>query len=215
MTKGLIHASKLVYGGPSSGKLVYVNFVYANRSQEWYKDGYNADFATAVANMQASSWTVGGPPIPGDAGSQWRIFTNHRCTASAHVFDMLNGIVDKPAGVVGETAKRIAITVDTISTADFITPPAVTGRIGFVNTNDAAPTDAWTWLDTTTSVSFTTPVGGAWNGPVELPVGAVLNRYIYILVSFDPYVECDPYPYSSETFLYLSLSGPPKLRVFF
>jgi hypothetical protein len=186
---------RLVRDGASTQRLVYVRWHEAiSLGYAWGKFARSSTFAAAKSGMEAAAW--GGFSYYG-AGSSYDEYEGepYTCQALASRFDM-NDI-----SMTGETAQAFGIRLETVQL------DTSACRIGIVNSADAAPTDAWTWLDTATSKTTT---AAGWLG---IHHGAVLARYVWVLLSMYPYAEPAAEIGAGEYFL-PELSGD-LLRVYF
>jgi hypothetical protein len=186
MNGGLIYdgsTGRLVRDGASTQRLVYVRWheVWGSR---WGKFARSSTFAAAKSGMEAAAWDTDGFPHIGAASNYDGYGSEpYNCQALAVRFDM------DEISMTGETAQAFGIRLETVHL------DTSACRIGIVNSADATPTDAWTWLDTATSKTTT---AAGWLG---IHHGAVLARYVWVLLSMYPYAEPAATPGAGEYFI--------------
>ena len=182
--------ARIVYGGPASGepardadtqRVLYARMLLAYPDAKYSKVGESDDgFAEAESAMQAAAWSA---DANGYDGVSSYSDPNYTCKASLWRFDTQA----LSTNVEGETATRITFRIPLFEITD-----ATQWRICWINTNSAAPTDAWSWI---TSATATT--GGAI-GRYSLDVNAVLLRYFFVGISLTAYSANSGYFYMSD-----------------
>jgi hypothetical protein len=178
----------LVYGGSPKHLVRYEDhLIYSRRAEPtnliYYgkrgQDG-SSNFAAAYAALQSAAWVEN----QSDQASVARVDPNYTLDATCYRFDMQ----DEGSDWEGETLLKFRVDVQDLFGS------GLTWRIGFQQNNTGVPDDAWAWL---TGAPAATGVG---LGLVDLdpnpPVaGIVLQRYVFLILSFETYAD----PASSPT----------------
>jgi hypothetical protein len=170
-------SGKIVFDGAVSDKIVFADtrkFVLTSSDTPYWKDGSDADKATAISGMKAAAWTEPGSWSPATFGASPYIYLLAGTWYSRAVcikFDM------QPLGVVGDTISKVSFNV--------FQHLGGTGRVGVLTESTGTPDNDWTWLTGATSTTVTA------TGAHDLSVSLTLDRWLWMFLSVDTDTDGD------------------------